>query len=93
MKEDIFVGISPEMQEILLPLQTQIETLQRQLDNTVAIKDAEIAHLKEVIETYQRMHSWSKAESFLFRRWYLMFPRQSALMRRAIRWSASVWST
>ena len=39
MKEDIFVGISPEMQEILLPLQTQIETLQRQLDNTVAIKE------------------------------------------------------
>ena len=62
MKEDIFVGISPEMQEILLPLQTQIETLQRQLDNTVAIKDAEIAHLKEVIETYQRMLFGSRSE-------------------------------
>ena len=43
-------------------MQTQIETLQRQLDNTVAIKDAEIAHLKEVIETYQRMLFGSRSE-------------------------------
>ena len=62
MKENYFAGISPEMREILLPLQTQIETLQRQLDNTVAIKDAEIAHLKEVIETYQRMLFGSRSE-------------------------------
>lgn len=51
MKKNNFDGISPDIQALLLPLAAQIEALQQQLDNTVAVKDAEIAHLKEVIAT------------------------------------------
>jgi hypothetical protein len=58
MKKNDFAGISPELQAILLPMQAQIEALQRQLGN----KDAEIAHLKEVIATYQRMLFGAKSE-------------------------------
>ncbi len=58
MKKNDFAGISPELQAILLPMQAQIEALQRQLGN----KDAEIAHLKEVVATYQRMLFGSKSE-------------------------------
>lgn len=58
MKKNHFAGISPELQAILLPMQAQIESLQRQLGN----KDAEIVHLKEVIATYQRMLFGSKSE-------------------------------
>ena len=62
MKDDIFAGVSPEIRDLILPLMAQIESLKNQLDNTVAVKDAEIAHLKEVIETYQRMLFGSKSE-------------------------------
>ena len=62
MNKDNFAGVSPEIRELILPLMVQIENLQQQLDNTVAAKDAEIAHLKEVIETYQRMLFGSKSE-------------------------------
>lgn len=62
MKKNDFAGISPDLYAILLPMQTQIESLQRKLDNTIAVKDAEIAHLKEVIATYQRMLFGSKSE-------------------------------
>ena len=58
MKKNDFAGISPELQAILLPMQARIEALQRQLGN----KDAEIAHLKEVIATYQRMLFGAKSE-------------------------------
>ena len=62
MKEDICAGVSPEIRVLLLPLQNRIEMLQQQLSNTVAVKDAEISHLKEVIEVYQRMLFGSKSE-------------------------------
>ena len=62
MKDDVFAGVSPEIRDLLLPLQAQNETLRRQLDHTTAVKDAEIAHLKEVIETYQRMLFGSRSE-------------------------------
>ena len=62
MKDTIMAGISPELQELLLSLQGQIDTLNQQLESTIASKDAEIAHLKEVIETYQRMLFGSKSE-------------------------------
>lgn len=58
MKEDNFAGISPELQSLVSPLKAHIEALQQTLNN----KDAEIAHLKEVIETYQRMLFGSKSE-------------------------------
>ena len=51
MKEDVFAGFSPEIRNQIIPLLAQIESLQKQLGNAVAVKDAEIAHLKEVIET------------------------------------------
>ena len=62
MKEDIFAGISPEIRDYLMSMQSQIKTLQQQLDDTVATKDAEIAHLKDVIETYRKMLFGSKSE-------------------------------
>ena len=62
MKEDMYAGVSPEIRVLLLPLQNRIEMLQQQLNNTVAVKDAEISHLKEVIEVYQRMLFGSKSE-------------------------------
>ena len=62
MKEDVYAGVSPEIRNLILPLVVQIESLQKQLDNTVAVKDAEIAHLKEVIEAYQRMLFGSRSE-------------------------------
>ena len=62
MKEDVFAGFSPEIRNQIIPLLAQIESLQKQLGNTVAVKDAEIAHLKEVIETYRRMLFGSRSE-------------------------------
>ena len=58
MKEDINANVSPEIRAFLLPLLAQNEMLQQQLNN----KDAEISHLKEVIEVYQRMLFGSKSE-------------------------------
>ena len=62
MKEDMYAGVSPEIRVLLLPLQNRIEMLQQQLNNTVAVKDAEISHLREVIEVYQRMLFGSRSE-------------------------------
>lgn len=62
MKEDVFAGVSPELRELLLPLRSQIDERFRALENTVAMKDAEIAHLKDVIEIYRKMLFGSKSE-------------------------------
>ena len=62
MKEDIFPGVSPEIRGLLLSMQSQNEALQQQLHNTIATKDAEIAHLKDVIESYRKMLFGSKSE-------------------------------
>ena len=62
MKEDMYAGVSPEIRVLLLPLQNRIEMLQQQLNNTVAVKNAEISHLREVIEVYQRMLFGSRSE-------------------------------
>ena len=69
VQEDNFDNIPPEIKNLIqstvLPLQAQIDALQRQLaqlENANTIKDAEIAHLKEVIETYKRMLFGSKSE-------------------------------
>jgi len=62
LKEDNTSDFSPQNQDLILTLQARIDALQRQLDSTVAVKDAEIAHLKEVIETYQRMLFGSRSE-------------------------------
>ena len=59
-------GVSPEFLMLLKGLHAQIEDLQKQLNNTTAVKDAEIAHLKEVIETYQRMIFGSKSEKTVY---------------------------
>ena len=59
-------GVSPEFLMLLKGLHAQIENLQKQLNNTTAVKDAEIAHLKEVIETYQRMIFGSKSEKTVY---------------------------
>ena len=62
MQDNTFVGYPPEVKDVFLDMQAQIASLQKQLDNTVALKDEEIAHLKEVIETYKRMLFGSKSE-------------------------------
>ena len=62
MKDERNAAVSPEIRDLLLSMQAQIESLQRQLNDTIAAKDAEIAHLKEVIATYQRMLFGSKSE-------------------------------
>ena len=61
MKDERNAAVSPEIRDLLLSMQAQIESLQRQLNDTIAAKDAEIAHLKEVIATYQRMLFGSKS--------------------------------
>lgn len=59
-------GVSPEFLMLLKGLHAQIEDLQKQLNNTKAVKDAEIAHLKETIEIYQRMLFGSKSEKTVY---------------------------
>ena len=61
-----FPGVSPEFLALLKGLHAQIEDLQKQLDNMKTVKDAEIAHLKETIETYQRMLFGSKSEKTVY---------------------------
>ena len=58
MKDERNAAVSPEIRDLLLSMQAQNEALQRQLNNATT----EIAHLKEVIATYQRMLFGSKSE-------------------------------
>ena len=66
MDTNNFPGVSPEFLAFLKGLHAQIEDLQKQLDNVTAVKDAEIAHLKETIEIYQRMLFGSKSEKTVY---------------------------